>query len=235
VTRKRPLGRRLIVSQTRTTRRYHFDNSHPASKPGGLGPTRSQPGCGCRRAASRPWRNGGSDPSGGPARGRCDSPTAAHPRAASPGSPHPRSPRPRAPGGPRHRPGATASRTTPVAQPGRGRDSPPAAHPRAAVSQPRSTPGRLRAQPDRNLLRRNGDSERTGRPVGGGSDPLPAAQPRATASHPWSIRPRAQASRSPPPAQRRPGTHRSPSRRRQRPSAGGPTQASRTVQGLADP
>jgi hypothetical protein len=162
VTRKRPLGRGLIDTQTRTTRRYHFADSSPASKPGELGPTRSQPGCGRRRAASRPWRNGDSDPAGRPARGGCDSPTAAQNRAS---------------GGPRHRPGATASRTTPVAQPGRGRDSPPAAHPRAAASQPRST--RPLAQAGRNLPRRNGDSEHTGRQVGGGSDPPPAAQPQA--------------------------------------------------------
>jgi hypothetical protein len=46
---------------------------------------------------------------------------------------------------------------------------------RTAASQPRST--RPRAQAGHNLPRRNGDSEHTGRPVGGGSDPPPAAQP----------------------------------------------------------
>jgi hypothetical protein len=86
-------------------------------------------------------------------------------------------------GGPRHRPGVTASRTTPIAQPGRERDSPPAAQvaaqPIAAASQPRAI--RPRAQAGRNPPRCNGDSEHTGRPVGGGSDPPSAAQPGLSA------------------------------------------------------
>jgi hypothetical protein len=176
VTRKRPLGRGLIVTHKLGPRVATSlpTRTRPASR--GLGPARSQLGCGRRRAASRPWRNGNSGPPGRPVRGRCDSPTIAQPRAASPVSQHPRSPRPRAPGGPRHQPGATASRTTPVAQSGRGHGSPPAAHPRAAASQPRSTGPR--AQADRNpppAQRRLGahrsPSRRRQRPAAGGPNP----------------------------------------------------------------
>jgi hypothetical protein len=58
IMRERPLGRGSIVTQTRTTRHYHSADSHPAAKPGESGPTRSQPECGRRLAASRPLRNG---------------------------------------------------------------------------------------------------------------------------------------------------------------------------------
>ena len=65
-------------TQTRTPWGHLFADSHLASKPGGLGPAaRSQLGCGRRRAASRPWRNGDSDSPGRPVRGRCGSPTKA--------------------------------------------------------------------------------------------------------------------------------------------------------------
>jgi hypothetical protein len=149
VTRERPPGRGLMVTQTRSTRCYLFADSHQASKPGELGLTRNQPGCGCRTATSCPWRNGDSAPAGHPARGGCDSSTAAQPWAATPGSPHTRGHPDRGP---------QAGRGTDPAQwhprphrlPSRGGDATlhRRPNPRAAASQPRST--RPLAQADSN-------------------------------------------------------------------------------------
>jgi hypothetical protein len=49
---------------------------------GGAGHSRSQPDYGHRRAATRPWSNGDSEPTDRPARGGRDSSPAAQPRAA---------------------------------------------------------------------------------------------------------------------------------------------------------
>jgi hypothetical protein len=70
---------------------------------------------------------------------------------------------------------ATATRTTPVAQLERGRNSPPAAQPRAAASQPRST--RPPALAGRAPPQRNGDSKHIDLPVREGSYQPTAAQP----------------------------------------------------------
>jgi hypothetical protein len=68
----RELEQRVTTTQLIRTRR-------PSR---GAGHSRSQPDYGHRRAATRPWRNGDSEPTGRPARGGRDSSPAAQSRAA---------------------------------------------------------------------------------------------------------------------------------------------------------
>jgi len=174
--RGRPPGHGLIFTRTRTTRHYRPADSHPGTMPGepaspavsstaGLDGPRSALGATATRTLRSPSQGWTRLVAGVPTQGRLTIP---------------RSTRPRPPGGSRLRPGATACRNTPAAQLGRGRDSPPAARPRAAASHPWSS--RPRALAGRNHPGLGATATRltpvaqsgSWRPAGGGS--MPAAR-----------------------------------------------------------
>ena len=162
--RGRPPGHGLIFTRARTTRHYRPADSHPVTTPGepatpavsstaGLDGPRSALGATATRTLRSPSQGWTRLVAGVPTQGRLTIP---------------RSTRPRPPGGSRLRPGATACRNTPAAQLGRGRDSPPAARPRAA--------GPTRGHHDRgpqppSAQRQPGSHRSPSREVGG----LPAA------------------------------------------------------------
>jgi hypothetical protein len=162
--RGRPPGHGLIFTRTRTTRHYRPADSHPGTMPGepatpavsstaGLDGPRSALGATATRTLRSPSQGWTRLVAGVPTQGRLTIP---------------RSTRPRPPGGSRLRPGATACRNTPAAQSGRGRDSPPAARPRAAGP----TRGHLDRGPQPSSGQRQPGSHRSPSREAGG---LPAA------------------------------------------------------------